>query len=626
MAGCVYLLLEAHQSFWLCFKRTSIFSFFSGEQACTLGLMSAQEIYKYAVLPPIISRSDKEFLESMQRYIITETKRVGCNEKGPVDEYYIIYRNVFDKIIEYATAYKSILTSIKREYDAFIETIKEGRRTAFYLHGKLKVLAAEPTALVYYQKRATQLETKMKTIENNSTMIQSQIEQMKQLRSEYDKKEVKYDTFSKDPSKPIPGMTLQESVNLDALSKHLKHLEVKYIELKQDMSIKYVPAQRKADLDEEMVVLLQRQDIAENINKGLQFRHQRLQIVSNALTSWVKSDMISSLQDVVEQIQKTKAVHGDKGTVDELFEDDPSKAKEAIIMLYYIERFNELISLGKYGEAASFTASSPRRILQNIGTMNKFKAIGKIRGKPLPLLLFFEAIFSTSHSFKCPINADLTLEGIKCGLSEKRLDLVIKWVTQEKLTFSEKAGDVICAYGEQDTYNRAKCLALAQIIYTECALHKKALHCLCKQGQIHGAMEYLQQFKDFTSDDLLQLIALCPQTELIHCLTQERDGKPPFLSFGLVILHMFSMDMRKVGIKLLQEISRGGKASLSAGIKGVHHAQLACLIQHVYSEKEGRNRNPPEAHQPASLANMAENNGKLCFKQDGRKGPTSEMQ
>lgn len=60
--------------------------------------MSVQEINKYAVIPPIISKSDKEFLESMHKYIITETEKVGCNEEGPADEYYIIYRNVFDKV------------------------------------------------------------------------------------------------------------------------------------------------------------------------------------------------------------------------------------------------------------------------------------------------------------------------------------------------------------------------------------------------------------------------------------------------------------------------------------------------------------------------------------------------
>lgn len=64
------------------------------------------------------------------------------------------------QVIDYVSAYKVILTSIKKEYDAFIETIKKGRKTAFYLHGKLKVLAAEPTALVYHQRRAIQLEAK----------------------------------------------------------------------------------------------------------------------------------------------------------------------------------------------------------------------------------------------------------------------------------------------------------------------------------------------------------------------------------------------------------------------------------------------------------------------------------
>ncbi|XP_004029309.5 clathrin heavy chain linker domain-containing protein 1 [Gorilla gorilla gorilla] len=520
--------------------------------------MSVHQIRKHAVLPPIICRSDKEFLESVQRYIITETERLGCSEEGPADEYYIIYRNVFDKVIEHVTAYKSILTSIKKEYDAFIETIKKDRRTTFCLRGKLKGLAAEPTALVYYRKRTIQLEAKMRIIESNSSKIQSQIDQIKQCRAEYDTKEVKYCTLSQDPSKPIPGMTLQESMNLDALTKYMKHLEDKYAEIKQAMLIKYVPAQRKADLDEEMIVLLKRRDVAENLNKKLQFCHQRLQIISQALTSWVKSDMSSPFQDFVEQIQKTKYLQGDQGIVEELMEDDPRRAKEAEIMLHYIERFNELISLGEYEKAACYAANSPRRILRNIGTMNTFKAVGKIRGKPLPLLLFFEAMFITSHAFPCPVDAALTLEGIKCGLSEKRLDLVTNWVTQERLTFSEEAGDVICDYGEQDTYNKAKCLALAQIIYSECGLHKKAILCLCKQGQTHRVMEYIQQLKDFTTDDLLQLLMSCPQVELIQCLTKELNEKQPSLSFGLAILHLFSVDMKKVGIKLLQEINKGG--------------------------------------------------------------------
>ncbi|XP_043844183.1 clathrin heavy chain linker domain-containing protein 1 isoform X2 [Dromiciops gliroides] len=457
--------------------------------------MSVQEIAinKHAILPPIISSYDKDFLERMQRYIIIETERVGCTDEGPADEYFIIYRNVFDKIIEHVTAYKTILTSIKQEYDSFIETIKKGQRNAFYLHGKLKVLAAEPTTLVYHRKRVVQLEAKIRVIETNSSKIQMKLKKLRQVRKKCVVKEVKYLTSTINPSRPIPGMTLEESVNLDSLNEYLDHLEGKYEEIKHHAMVKYIPHLKKSDLDEEKMRALQRRDIAEALNNELRFR------------------------------------------------------------------FNELFVNGDYESAAVFAVNSPRGILRNMGTMKKFKDVGKIKGKTLPLLLFFEALFSTSRAAKKSINANLTLEGIICGLSEKRLDLVIHWVTQQRITFSEKAGDVICQYGEQNPYSKSKCLALAQIIYNECGLHKKAVLCLCKQGQIYGAMEYIQQFKDFSYDDLMDIIITCPHVELVNCLTNEWMGKPPFLSFCLIVLHFFFIGMKKDGLNLLQELDKNGK-------------------------------------------------------------------
>lgn len=52
----------------------------------------------------------------------------------------------------------------------------------------------------------------MRVIENNSSKIQLQIDKMKQLRAEYEAKELRYHTFSKDPSKPIPGMYFVKNV------------------------------------------------------------------------------------------------------------------------------------------------------------------------------------------------------------------------------------------------------------------------------------------------------------------------------------------------------------------------------------------------------------------------------
>lgn len=54
-------------------------------------------------------------------------------------------------------------------------------------------------------------------------------------------------------------------------------------------------------------------------------------------------------------------------------------------------RFNELISLGEYEKAACFAAKSPRGILLNIGTMNKFK------GKHFSLNLLYVCSYTSPH-------------------------------------------------------------------------------------------------------------------------------------------------------------------------------------------------------------------------------------
>ncbi|XP_068927830.1 clathrin heavy chain linker domain-containing protein 1 isoform X5 [Petaurus breviceps papuanus] len=400
---------------------------------------------------------------------------------------------------------------------------------------------------------------RIRVIEANSSQIQMQLKKLRQVRKKGVVKEVNL-TTTINPSRSIPGMTVAESVDLDSLNKYLHRLEEKYEEISHHMMAKYIPHVRKSDLDEEKIQVLQRRDIAEALNNELRFRHRKTQMVLSAFSTWIQSDMSISFQDFIIQISKTqRLLQDDQTLVEELLEEDPNKAKEAEVLLDYIERFNELFVNGDYESAAVFAVNSPRGILRNLGTMKKFKDVGKIKGKTLPLLLFFEALFTTSRAAKKSVDAYLTLEGIKCGLSEKRLDLVIHWVTQQRITFSEKAGDVICQYGEQNPYNMSKCLTLAQIIYNECGLHKKAVLCLCKQGQIYGAMEYIHRFKDFSYDDLMSIIIICPQVELINFLTSEWKGKPPFLSYCLIVLHFFSIGMKEAGLNLLQELDKNGK-------------------------------------------------------------------
>uniref|UniRef100_A0A8C0H423 Clathrin heavy chain linker domain-containing protein 1 n=1 Tax=Chelonoidis abingdonii TaxID=106734 RepID=A0A8C0H423_CHEAB len=488
---------------------------------------------KHSILPPIVPDSDKKFLDSIQGYIITEIEKVGCTEQGPAEEYYIIYSNVFDKIIEHVTVYKNILTSIKQEYDAFIEAIKKGQRNAFYLHGKLKVLASEATTLIYYRKRAIQLEDKIKVIERNSSRIQNLILKIRNIKK-VPSTEALAPRKKINPAKPIPGLTVKESLGLDALSRHLAQLEERVQELKADMISKYIPLENKAGLEQELKHSLELRDKAEAMNEKLRLRYK---CSSYNIPCFYVGDILYNV------------------LISHIFERDPSKSKEAEDLLEYIERFNELFSYGQYEAAAVYAANCPRGILRNEETMMKFKALGAVKGRILPLLRYFEALISSSAAVRHPLCAAMTLEAIKCALSEKQLNLVMHWVTHQRLTFCEAAGDVIYDYGEVEPFNKSKCLALAQIAYSQCGVHKKAALCLCKRGQICGAMDYIQQFKQLTLDDYLFLLKNCPSIELIHCLTQEWNEKPALLSIGATILSLIDTDHKEHGLQLLEEIN-----------------------------------------------------------------------
>ncbi|XP_016846201.1 clathrin heavy chain linker domain-containing protein 1 isoform X1 [Anolis carolinensis] len=527
---------------------------------------SSVKASKHSVLPPIIPENEKKFLESIQSYIISEIEKVGCTEQGPAEEYYVIYKNVFEMIIEHVNAYKNILTTIKQEYDAFIEALKKGQQNAFHLHGKLKMLACEPSTLMYYKKRISELEAKIKKIEKNSSRIENLIRKMRSLRETFSPKQIQPPAKKINPAQLIPGLSLEDSLDIDALSHHLARLQRRVKDLREDMLTKYVPLENTAVLEEKLNRALQLRNAAEKENEHLKFCYYRLTQFANIVSIWENSDRsIEPLQQLVAQmIENEKLAQGTiVSSVSSVFERDPAKSQEAEDLIEYIERFNELFSRGQYEAAAIYAANCPRRILCNEETMEKFRAVGCVKGKTLPLLMYCEALMNASIASKHPLPADLTTEVIKCALAEKRLDLVMHWLTLHKLELSEAAGDAIYNHAEVDKHNKSQYFALAQIAYSACKVHKKAALCLCRQGQIFGAMDYLHQFHRLPTEDYIFLLKHCPGAELFGCLTQEWRGKPALLSFGETILSLMYTEHKMHCIWLLEEVAKEGKEVLA---------------------------------------------------------------
>ncbi|KAM6272136.1 LOW QUALITY PROTEIN: clathrin heavy chain linker domain-containing protein 1 [Spheniscus humboldti] len=334
---------------------------------------------------------------------------------------------VRERIIENVTAYKNILTLIEQEYGAFIARIKNGQRNAFFLHGRLKALESESTALLYYRKRAMELEDKIKAIQKNSAKIKNVILEI------YNVRKVPSETFGTSgktahPLKPIPGLSVEESLSLDSLSKHLAQLDRRVLELKKERGKKIV-----------------------------------------MWLSYAAMFYISAL-------------------------DVPSKMAED--SLEYFESFNELLSRGQYDAAATY-AVSPRGILCNEKALKYLKSVSCLKGRNLSLLKYFDTLLNSSTAAGHLPNSAITLEAIKCALSEKQLNLVTHWVKQQRLTFSE-VGDIIYHYGKVEPSNESKCLALARVAYGQSGAHKKVALYLCKWGRISGAMDYVQQLEHFS--------------------------------------------------------------------------------------------------------------------------------
>ncbi|XP_075452078.1 clathrin heavy chain linker domain-containing protein 1 isoform X1 [Ascaphus truei] len=517
------------------------------------------------VLPPITCSSDKKFLDSIETYIQEETEKLAPADQLDAEQQCIIYGNAFDKVIDHCTDYKAILTAIKHEYDVFIDAIKQGQRDAVHLQGKLKVLASEPTTLMYYRKRAHQLTNRIEIIQNDSRRIESQLQKIRdgrKVNTSQEEEKVSPQTEIK-PYRRIPGMTIEDSFSMDALIEYQKHLKDRRQALKFDMKHKYVPLKMKQELDQKLSHAVQERDEAELINQRLRLGYRRRQVIADAISSWKKSDKSVTLYTSISQVIGKETELRDDVVPTKVFDDDddPGKTKEAETLIEYVKRFNELFVDGQYKAAAVYAANSPRGILRNTETMEKFKAVA-LEGQVRPLMLFFEALVGSSFLTKHPVNAALTLDGITCALAHNKLDLVIHWVKQQRLTFSEALGDVISDYGEREPPHKFTCLALAELIYRKCASHRKTALCMCFQGQVQGAMDYTYQCKHFLLDDYLFLLKNCPDTELIHALTEECNGKPAALSVGQAVLCLICTDHKDHGFQLLESIHKCGQRAL----------------------------------------------------------------
>uniref|UniRef100_A0A3P9H5L4 Translin-associated factor X-interacting protein 1 N-terminal domain-containing protein n=1 Tax=Oryzias latipes TaxID=8090 RepID=A0A3P9H5L4_ORYLA len=100
---------------------------------------------------------DKLFLASLYEFIDREKQYLGCPAEGPDELRYLVYRTVFCKVIDKASACRRVLLIIKAEYDNTIQELKRREGEARAARRRVAAAATHAHSLTVCETRAAQL-------------------------------------------------------------------------------------------------------------------------------------------------------------------------------------------------------------------------------------------------------------------------------------------------------------------------------------------------------------------------------------------------------------------------------------------------------------------------------------
>ncbi|KAL8601613.1 hypothetical protein ACOMHN_003879 [Nucella lapillus] len=527
-------------------------------------------------LPPIVTNeADREFLYELNGFLDHELSKINAQSE---EQRYLVYKSVFNKVIEHVTAYKTLLTTIKKEYEDTIETIRTGQREAVFLQGKVKAMASEPSTIRNYKKRSDELEERISIIRKDNDHMHKELQEMKAVRAEREKKpemkEPPKRVLKKDHRR-IPGLTLEEATDLPTLHKKDERLDRTLKELNISLKTRFLPKTQKLQLKETLENKVNYRDQLLWQSQVYKARGQRLKIALEAAQAYnrvkpphqtVGDAVMLAFQHALGAAEKEQApatTGGDQGdstssepTQASTFEDDdPNKEKEAEMMLEYIEKFNELFEDNKFEEAAIHAANSPKGILRTQATLAKFRDV-KVRyhGRS-PLLAFCDAMMSSVKSAASKPNEGLSLDCAKAGLNENRLDLIYHWLTQDKLTPSVEMGGLIRDHCTCQVPCMCGAQALAQHVFQRLRAHPDTMRCLLRQGKVQMALQYGRTKGALQGEVLLQLLQQCPSVQLVEALLRAPEGgSPPLLPMGGVLVQLIEGGQWEVAKSWLQRL------------------------------------------------------------------------
>lgn len=149
--------------------------------------------------------------------------------------------------------------------------------------------------------------------------------------------------------------------------------------------------------------------------------------------------------------------------------------------------FDERFRAGDIKGAAVAARDSPKGMLRNQDTINKFKNLPPQPGQAAPLLQYFGTLLE-----KGKLNALESLELTRLVVSQGRKELLEKWLTDDKLECTERLGDEVKPHDAR----------MALSIYYRADAVQKVIACFAETGEFEKIVAYAQKKNvkpDFTS-------------------------------------------------------------------------------------------------------------------------------
>lgn len=213
----------------------------------------------------------------------------------------------------------------------------------------------------------------------------------------------------------------------------------------------------------------------------------------------------------------------------------------------YSQQFNTLISAGDVQGAARVAADSPRGFLRTAATILRFQQVAPQPGQPQPVFQYFSVLLE-----KGKLNHLESVELAKPVIQQGRTQLLEKWISEDKLEFSEELGDLVMTVD----------VNMALTIYLRANVPDKIINCYMQRGEFDKIVTYASGAKYHVDYGFMlqQLVRSNPQGALDFAkkLVNNENGVQ-LLDANTVLEIFMSVSLLREATAFLLEALKGNR-------------------------------------------------------------------